>query len=88
MKLKDGFLTHSIGEETVLVPVGAAASELHGLVRLNETAAFIVQCLAKDCTEEEITERMLAEYAADKEVLARDVRKVLDQLRSFGAIEE
>ena len=54
MKLKTGFITHTIGKEQMMVATGPAGKDFHGLVRSNETAAFIVDCLKKETTEEEI----------------------------------
>lgn len=45
MKLKAGFITHSMGDENVLVPVGEEAERFRSIARSNETAAFIVDCL-------------------------------------------
>lgn len=71
MKLKDGFITHVMDGEQIMLGVGAA--DFHGLVRSNETAAFIVDCLKEDTTEEGIVDRMLAVYDAPRDVIARDV---------------
>lgn len=45
MKLKEGFITHQIQNTQMMVAAGEAAKHFHGLVRSNETAAFIVDCL-------------------------------------------
>ena len=52
------------------------------------TAAFIVNCLKRETDKEKIVEAMAAEYDAPREVIAADVEKVLDKLRSIGALEE
>ena len=48
MKLKSGFITHNVGKTQMMVATGSASSTFHGLVRSNETAAFIVNCLKKE----------------------------------------
>ena len=55
MKLKDIFITHDSDGEQVLIDV---TSSFAGLVRSNRTAAFIVDCLKKDTTKEQIVEAM------------------------------
>ena len=60
--------------------------QFHGLVRSNETAAFIVNCLKKETTEEAIVEAMLEQYDAPRETVARDVHRVVEQLRQIGAL--
>lgn len=88
MKLRDGFLTHTMGDEHVLVATGEAAERFHGIARGNETAAFIIECLKSETTAREIVAKMLAEYDAEEERVTTDVAAVLDQLRSIGAIVE
>lgn len=86
MKLKEGFVTHVMGGEQIMVATGAA--NFSGLVRSNPTAAYIVECLKQDTTEAEIVEKMLAKYDASAEVIVADVDKILGKLRSIGALDE
>lgn len=88
MKLKAGFITHSMGDEHVLVATGEAAEKFRGIARSNETAAFIVDCLKEETTLDAIVGRMCAEYDAPEETIRADVRKILDTLRSIGALDE
>lgn len=85
MKLKDTFITHMSNGEQILVD---ASGKFSGLIRNNETAAFIVECLKKETTVEEIVDQMYEEYDASKEVLLEAVNDVVLQLRKAGAIDE
>ena len=87
MKLKSGFITHNVGKTQMMVATGSASSTFHGLVRSNETAAFIVICKETATTEKEIVEAMLQEYDAPAEVIARDVHSVVEKLQEIGALE-
>lgn len=87
MKLKKGFITHNLMDEQIMVAAGPAAKQFHGIVRSNETAAFIVSCLKKDTTEEDIVNAILGEYDADRTTVQRDVHAILEKLKSIGAIE-
>lgn len=84
MKLKNGFVTHTTNGEQILV---SANGDFNGLARSNSTAAFIVDCLKKETTEEEIIEKMLQIYDAPKEIISRDVHKIIEKLKSINAIE-
>lgn len=86
MKLKPGFITHNVGKEQMMVAAGPAAKQFHGLVRSNETAAFIVNCLKQETTEEAIVDAMLEQYEAPRETVAQDVHRVVEQLRQIGAL--
>lgn len=86
MKLKDGFITHETDGEQIMVSAGN--TKFSGLVRSNSTASFIVDCLKDNVTENEIVEKMAEKYDAPKEIISADVKKILDTLRSIGAIDE
>lgn len=86
MKLKDGFVTHEMGGEQIMVATGAAT--FAGLVRSNATAAYIVECLKEDTTKEAIVEKMLAKYDASADVISADVEKIIAKLRSINALDE
>lgn len=86
MKLNDSFITHESGTEHITVPTGGVS--FCGMIRSNQTAGFIVECLKQDVTQEEIVEKMLAKYDASEEQVRRDVEKILEQLRQIGAVEE
>ena len=86
MKLKNDFITHDTGTESLLVPTGAA--EFSGLVKGNKTLGAILALLKQETTEEEIIATMKARFDAPVEVITRDVKKALAELRKIGAIEE
>lgn len=86
MKLKNGFVTHEMGGEQIMVATGDAS--FPGLVRSNPTAAFIVDCLKQDTTKEAIVAAMLNKYDVTEQVAAADVDKILGKLRSVGALDE
>ena len=86
MKLKDGFVTHEMGGEQIMVATGSA--NFSGLVRSNATAAFIVECLKNETSREAIIDTMLKRYDAPENVIAADVDMVLGKLRSIGALDE
>ena len=58
------------------------------MVRSNKTAAFIIDLLKEETTKEKIVAAMLERYDAEEQVISADVDKVIDALRSIGAIDE
>ena len=86
MKLKSTFISQDIDDTRFLVPVGGEA--FSGLVRGNKTAAFILDCLKEETTEERIVDAMCRKYDAPRETIAADVGEILEKLRSVGALEE
>ena len=85
MKLNSAFLTHDDGDQKYLVSTGA--SKFSGLVRSNESAGFIIMCLEKETTEDEIVAKMQKKWEVSDEIARRDVRKVVKQLKEIGAID-
>ena len=86
MKLKADFITQDIDDTQFLVPVGAEVFQ--GIVRSNKTAAFIVNCLKEETTEEAVVDRMCARYDAPRGEIAADVKEILGILRKINALEE
>ena len=87
MKLKKEFLTHKTMGEHFIVPTSAA--EFKGIVQNNETAAFIVELLKSDITENEIVDRILVSYSdADRQTVTEDVTDILNKLRSIDALAD
>ena len=88
MRVKDGFVLHNIGEEYMAVATGEAAENFNGIVRSNETAAYIFELLQKETTEEAIIEAMCEKYEAERRVIERDVAKIIGQMREAGFLNE
>lgn len=88
MKLRDGFITYATDEEQIMVAAGSAAEYFHGMVRSNRTAAFIIDCLMRETTQEQIVDAMAAKYDAPREKIAADAARILDALRGIGALDE
>ncbi len=86
MKLSKQFVTKDIGDTQVMVAVGSAA--FSGVVRSNKTAAFVVDQLKEDTTKEKIVAAMLERYEVTEERASADVDRILEKLRSIGALEE
>ena len=87
MKLNPKFLTHVTKGEHYMI--STSDTKFKGIVKNNETAAFIVECLKADTTESAIVDKLLAEYkGADRPTVERDVANIIGKLRSIGAIEE
>ncbi|MBQ9393013.1 MAG: PqqD family protein [Oscillospiraceae bacterium] len=86
MKLKKGFVSRQVAGRWLLVAVGS--NDFSGFVQGNETTGFIADVLQKDVTEDEIVEAVFQRYDADRETIRADVRRVLDELRRIGALDE
>ena len=86
MKLSRNFIAHNTDRESILVPTGKEG--FSGLVRGNRTLGVILELLKKETTEAEIVSAMTERFNAPEDVIVRDVRKALTELRRIGAIHE
>lgn len=88
MKLKKDFIIHESADGDVLLAVGEEAERFHGIVKLNETAGFIVRQLEQDVTLENLVQALHKEYPDVLEsTLENDIKEIIDQLDSIHAIE-
>lgn len=86
MKLKPTFIRQTIDDTAFLVPTEGNGSV--SLIKGNSITGRIIDLLQTETTQEAITDALYAEYDAPRERIAADVARVMDTLRSAGAIEE
>lgn len=84
MKLKKEFIVQDMGDTQVMVSTDAS---FNGIARSNKSAAFIIEQLKSDVTEDDIVKAMVEKYDAPEDVLRADVKEVIATLNSIGAIE-
>lgn len=87
MKIKKGFVIRKVGEENVVVPVGEASKSFHGMIKLNDSGAFLWRFYTAEHTAEEGIDALLAEYDADRDTATRDVENFLQTLEKNGFSE-
>ena len=88
MKLKDGFVLRNIAGQYMAIPVGARAKELHGIIGLNETGAFIWERLSKNISQEEIVKDLCEEYEVQPEEAAVSVQRFFEKLEAEGMLSD
>ncbi|MBO4494722.1 MAG: PqqD family protein [Clostridiales bacterium] len=86
MKLKSTFLVHKYGEENLLIPTAGEA--FSGIVKGNDTLGEILNLLREETTEEAMTDAILLKFDAPRDVVERDVKKAVEELRKIGALDE
>ena len=86
MKIKDSFISHESDGESMLIPTGEA--KFSGIVKGNSTLGAIIGFLMEETTEDEVIDKMAARFDAPREVIARDVQKVIVELKRIEALDE
>ena len=87
MKIKDGFVMREVVGQAVVIAVGEASKEFHGMINLNSTGKDIWQGVEKGLSEEGIVQCIIEKYEVEVEKAAEDVRKMIQKMREAGVIE-
>lgn len=88
MRIKEGFLKRQVGERAVVVPIGEAAKDFHGMIHLNETGGELWELLTEETTEEAVLQRMLEIYEIEEEQAKKSLDAFLHKMREAGVLEE
>jgi len=86
MKLKFDVEIMEMDDASVAVPVGDGAEAFHGVLKLNESGAFILRLLQNETTEEAIVDAILKEYSGDREQITKYVHDYVGTLQQAGLL--
>ena len=87
MKLKYTFTVMELDDQIMAIPIGEGADELHGVVKLNDTAAAIFNKLSEETSEDEIVKSLLEEYDISEDELKNFVHEYVSELSEAGLLE-
>jgi len=85
MKLKSTYITRKNDDDYIMMD---ASGEFAGIIHSNATTAFIAECLKTETTKKEIIKKMLEKYDVSESEVSESVDRIIDKLRSIGAIDE
>lgn len=88
MKIKEGFVLKTVGDNHIVVPVGAQTVDFRAMITLNETGAFLWKLLTSGCDENGLKDALLAEYDVAAEIAAADVSAFVAKLRENDLLED
>ena len=86
MKMKEGFILRKVGTQYVAAATGKASENFNGIIRLNESGAFVFRQLQEGVTAEELAARLLEEYDVDEAAARQDVDRFLAALKEADAL--
>jgi hypothetical protein len=87
MKIKSGFVIREIAGQYMAVPVGERVNDLHGMIALNETGAFIWKLLENEKTEEDLARALTEEYEVSYEEALEAVREFRELMEKEQVLE-
>ena len=89
MKIKKNYVLQQIVDEYIVVPIAQEADRLNGVLKLNETGAYIWKILEKGTdSHDDIVEALCLEYNKERLIVQEDVDLFLKQLEAFGCLEQ
>ena len=88
MKLKYEFEKVELDGEIMAVPVGDKSDNLHAILKVNETASFILDCLKEETTEDVVAEKVLAEYEGDRDEIVGYVHEFIANLEKSDLLSK
>ncbi len=86
MKALFSFEVMELDDSMVAVPVGEGAHKFHGVLKVNETAAYILKLLSSDTTEEKIVDTLMEQYTGDRAEIEQYTHKFIEKLKTEGIV--
>ena len=80
MKVKDELIIANIDDGFVAVDSDTTENRFNGMIKLNETAKYILEKLQKDISYEDLLKDYINEYEISEELGKKDIDIVLNKL--------
>ena len=87
MKIKEGFILRTVAGQNLIVPVGDNTMNFNAAITLNESAAFLWNCLTKETDEKKLLTALLNEYEIDEQTALADIKVFLNVLKEHNILE-
>lgn len=82
MKARSDLVLRKIAKENILIPVGEAAKEIHGLISLTESGRMLWEALKDECTAEDLEQMLLENFEVDAETAQKDVQEFIEKMQA------
>lgn len=86
MRIKDGFVMREVAGQHIVIATGDVSREFHGMVKLNETGAFVWRALERGLDEAAIAQELADRYEVGPEQARADVAALVAQMREQGFV--
>ncbi len=85
--IKEDFVLQQIADEYLAIPVGVEADRIHGVIKLNETGAYLWKKLSKkEYTKEELARMLMEKYSIDATIAQKDVHSFIQEISVLGCL--
>ena len=87
MKINSGFILRKVGTDHVVVAVGEASKTFHGMIKLNDSAAYIWKQIEAGLEPDEIVADLTTNYTVDEETAAKYVGDLVAMMKQNGILQ-
>lgn len=87
MRIKEGFVLRDVAGQAVVIAVGEASKEFHGMINLNSTGKVIWQGVENGLSEDEIADKLAERFEVDHETAKGDVQRIIRKMQEAGVLE-
>lgn len=87
MRIKDGFVLRDVAGQAVVIAVGEASKNFHGMINLNSTGKAIWQGIEKGLSEDEIVDKLVEKYDVDIATVKSDVKRMIQKMQEAGVLK-
>lgn len=88
MRLKFKFTVKKMGERMLAVPAGDAIVDFNGMLKLNETSAFIVEKLNYEISIDELVFAVSEKFGCNKDIATENVEYIVKSLKESNLLVE
>ena len=82
MKLRYNFVISEMADTYIAIPAEEDSIEFNGIIKLQETEAFMIEKLNEGITEEELVKAVCEKFGSDEEEMKLKVAEILAQLKA------
>ena len=87
MLLKKGYVLRNIADQYIVVPVGERVNDLHGMLVLNKTAAFLWDLMESEQPFGFIVNELTSKYDISPDDAKKEIQEFIEQLKEYNLLE-
>lgn len=88
MRLIEGIIIEKLDDHYVGVPTGKASELFNGMIQLNDTAYFLMNCLNEKRSKEELVQDLMKHYGIDESLASQAVESFINEMKQTGLLYE
>ncbi len=88
MQLNKDLRLRKVKGKNFIVAVNQLSENFYGMVKLNDTAAFVFNCLKNKNSFEKTIKKVVKEYGIDEATANKDVEAIIEQFKKAGFLND